>query len=295
MLQLQSIDTLFTPHSILQMEVFCREPCEGAGKYSDASGQANTLFFSIEWMYVCAYARSFNAVRMKRSALPLVCGRTGGRNAPESGSCFIMSGFSRRAEIAAAFFWKKNLFCGILPLNAEHSTSETPGGRMPQGEAAARRLRAGAGVLRRIPDIFQKQGRRRPRRREEGMRFPWMLLFVFTCGFLLAACGGRDIPPDDGDMAQCPGIFIFGPSRYAISLAVGKEIMLDPAFFTIPVYCTAEQAHRAAKDAQRSGSTPAMMDLRVYRLEGEWRALTREGDEGGHFLSGPAALIEPVN
>jgi hypothetical protein len=151
-----------------------------------------------------------------------------------------------------------------------------------------------------LPHIFREQREqaktgRRPRQLEEGMRFPRipMIPFILTCGLLLAACGGRDISADGGNDAQCPGTFIFGPSRYAISLAVGKEIMLDPAFFSIPVYCTAEQARRAAKDAQRGGKTPAMMDLRVYRLEGEWRALAREG-EGGYFLSKPAALIDPV-
>ncbi len=125
------------------------------------------------------------------------------------------------------------------------------------------------------------------------------LYVLFLCALLLGACGGTDSKKSPSPSApdrpteECPGVFLFGPSRYVISLVAGEVIVLDPARYPIPVYCTADQARKAAKEAHSSGKAPASMDLRVYQLEGDWHATVRkDGDK--YYLNTPAAIIDSV-
>ena len=125
-----------------------------------------------------------------------------------------------------------------------------------------------------------------------------LLCFLLTYALLLGACGGSKHPPNPLPAARtaaenCPGIYMFAPSRYSISLVAQGQIVIDPARRPVPVYCTPEQAREALAKAQASGNVPASMELRVYLLEGEWREMARK-DGDSYFLNKAALLLETV-
>ena len=127
------------------------------------------------------------------------------------------------------------------------------------------------------------------------------LLFCFFLAYalLLGACGAaKHQTPDqlstqNKAMETCPGIYMFAPSRYSISLVTQDQIVIDPARRPFLVYCTPEQARKALEKAQADGKVPASMELRVYQLEGDWRDMVRkDGDK--YFLNKAALLLETV-
>ena len=116
---------------------------------------------------------------------------------------------------------------------------------------------------------------------------------------LLGACGAPKHQDPDPTPAHnkatesCPGIYIFAPARYSISLVAQKQILIDPARRPVPVYCTPKQARKALEEAQASGKVPASMELLVYLLEGEWRDMARKDGEA-YFLNKAALLLDTV-
>ena len=89
-------------------------------------------------------------------------------------------------------------------------------------------------------------------------------------------------------------MYIFAPSRYIINIVAGENIRIDPAHNPIPVYCTADQARKAAETAHRNGEAPASMELRVYLLDGDWEELV--GKRGNkYYLAKPASLVDTVD
>ena len=127
-------------------------------------------------------------------------------------------------------------------------------------------------------------------------------IFCLLACILLSACGRNNMRPTDASLPSgsgnaeenCPGVFLFGPSRYVISLVAGEPVMLDPAKYPVPVYCTAAQAREAAKAALESGRAPASMDLQIYILEGEWReTAVKSGDR--YLLRRPAVIVDFVD
>ena len=134
------------------------------------------------------------------------------------------------------------------------------------------------------------------------MSRPWSLPFcsLLACSFLLGACGSskhqnpHPLPAENRATEKCPGIYLFAPARYHVSLVAQEEIVIDPERHSIPVYCTPEQARKALREARQSGKVPASMDLLVYLLDGNWRDMVRkEGDK--HFLHRQTTLLEVVN
>ena len=126
------------------------------------------------------------------------------------------------------------------------------------------------------------------------------LCLLLVCGLLLGSCGSANIPdpaplpPEHRATEKCPGIYLFASARYDIHLVVNEEIVLDPAYSPLPVYCTPAQARTALKEARNSGAVPASMELRIYLVEGEWRDMVRkDGDK--HFLYRKAVLLETVD
>jgi hypothetical protein len=86
---------------------------------------------------------------------------------------------------------------------------------------------------------------------------------------------------------------MFASSRYLVHLVSREQNVIDPAHYSVPVYCTPEQARRALKEARDSGRVPASMELWVYLLDGEWRDMVRK-DGDRHFLHMKAILLETV-
>ena len=136
------------------------------------------------------------------------------------------------------------------------------------------------------------------------MRRPWNLplCFLLACALLLGACGSSQpknpdpapLPMENRATEKCQGIYMFASSRYLIKLVAKENIVIDPAYSPIPVYCTPGQARQALKEARDSGKAPASMELRVYLLEGEWRDMVRkDGDK--YFLHRAAILLDVMD
>jgi len=128
----------------------------------------------------------------------------------------------------------------------------------------------------------------------------FLLCLLLAYALLLGACGGSrqqapdPLPAENKATEKCPGIYLFAPSRYSISLVAQEQIILDPARRPIPVHCTPEQARKALEAARAGGKVPDSMELRVYQLEGEWRDMVRK-DGDSYFLNKAALLLEAVD
>ncbi|MDR0238758.1 MAG: hypothetical protein LBI88_00835 [Deltaproteobacteria bacterium] len=127
-----------------------------------------------------------------------------------------------------------------------------------------------------------------------------LLCLLLAYALLLGACGGYrqqasdPLPAANRATEKCPGIYLFAPARYSISLVTQEQIILDPAHRSLAVYCTPEQARKALEAARTGGKVPASMELRVYLLEGEWRDMVRK-DGDNYFLHKAALLLEVVD